>query len=68
MRLKHKEMLMGNTDIIACSNLLSSLYESYSRGLRSRVAEGRMTSRTRNAKLERARQNIMDIINEIKYK
>lgn len=61
-------MLMGNTDIIACSNLLSSLYESYSRGPRSRVAEGRMTSRTRNAKLERARQNIMDIINEIKYK
>ena len=54
--------------MVASSNLLSALYNSYARGLRSRVAEGRMTSRTRNAKLERARQNIMDIINEIKYK
>lgn len=56
---------MSNTDILASSNLLSSLYESYSRGLRERVAEGKMTARTRNIKLARAKQNIMDIIKEI---
>lgn len=59
---------MSNADIIASSNLLSSLYESYSRGLRSRVAGGRMTARTRNAKLAMARKNIMDIMEEIKRK
>ena len=56
---------MSNSDILASSNLLSSLYESYSRGLRARVAEGKMTARTRNVKLEKARKNIMDIINEM---
>lgn len=56
---------MSNTDILASSNLLSSLYETYARGLRARVAEGKMTARTRNVKLEKAKQNIMDIIKEI---
>ena len=56
---------MSNSDILASSNLLSSLYESYSRGLRARVTDGKMTSRTRDAKLEKARRNIMDIIKEM---
>lgn len=66
MRLKQKETIMGNTDIIASSNLLSALYSSYARGLKARVTDGKMTARTRDAKLEKARRNIMVIIDEIK--
>ena len=61
-------MILSNTDMVASSNLLSALYSSYARGLKARVTDGKMTARARDAKLERARMNIMDIINEIKYK
>lgn len=62
---KKEYVKMSNTDILASSNLLSSLYETYARGLRARVAEGKMTARARNIKLARAKQNIMEIIKEI---
>lgn len=57
---------MSNSDMVASSNLLSALYSSYARGLKARVTDGKMTARTRDAKLEKVRRNIMVIIDEIK--
>lgn len=57
--------MTGASDITASSRLLSSLYTSYERELGRRVTGGTMTSKERNTKLTRARNNIMSIMKEI---
>lgn len=56
---------MSTADKVAGSDLLSALYTSYERGLNVRVSGGVLTARERNAKLSKARNNMVAIMNEI---